>query len=177
MTDLRDENEIVEALRRLGAAIEVPPPNPARERALLSAFDARRTSRANGGRRVWMTAAATLTGIVLALDWFALSAHLRQGYGGHGVPRVDPAPLHGPDQAALYDAVDLTGFVPWPGADAWPPLERGEVLRVDLPAAALPALGFAAPPSVVSVVPADIVVGQDGFARAVRLVGAGLARP
>jgi len=158
MSQPRDEHEIVDALRRLRAAIDVPPPDPAREGALLTAFDAHRTrAGANGGRRVWMTAAATLTAVVLALDWFVMI----------GAPRMDPPTT---DPAGLEEGVDMTGFVPWPGADAWPPLERGEVLRVDLPVAALPALGLLPPPSVSTVVQADIVVGQDGLARAVRLV-------
>src|SRR5262245_3387605 len=172
MRDPRDENEIVDALRRLRAAVEVPPPDPARERALRAAFDAPRAPVARSGRRVWMTAAATLTGIVLALDWFALAPRLRQVYGGQGAAHVEGGSDAGTIDSSLDEAIDLSGFVPWPGAEAWPPLERGEVLRVDLPAAALPALGLVAPPAVVTAVPADIVVGQDGFARAVRLVAA-----
>jgi hypothetical protein len=67
-------------------------------------------------------------------------------------------------------AVELTGFVPWPGADAGPPFESGELVRVDLPVSALPALGFWPPSSDVAFVQADVIVGQDGFARAVRFV-------
>ena len=52
-----------------------------------------------------------------------------------------------------------TEFVAWPGAAAWPPFESGELIRVEL--------AFEN-----GVVEADVLVGQDGFARAVRLNGA-----
>ena len=46
----------------------------------------------------------------------------------------------------------------------------GQLVRVDLPVSELSALGIWPPSSNVSIVPADIIVGQDGYARAVRLV-------
>jgi len=52
---------------------------------------------------------------------------------------------------------ESTEFVAWPGAAAWPPFESGELIRVDIPTDA-------------GVVHADVLVGQDGFARAIRLV-------
>ena len=61
-------------------------------------------------------------------------------------------------------------FVPWPGAAAWPPFESGELIRIDLPIDAVAAIGFAQPDSRTTVVQADVLIGQDGFARAIRLV-------
>jgi hypothetical protein len=62
-------------------------------------------------------------------------------------------------RAARQAAGDPTAteFVAWPGATAWPPFESGELIRVVLPIDG-------------GVVEADVLVGQDGFARAVRLV-------
>jgi hypothetical protein len=60
-------------------------------------------------------------------------------------------------------------FVPWPGAAALPPFESGELIRTKLPAEVLPALGFQPVPSALEQVPADLLVGQDGLVRAVRL--------
>jgi len=60
-------------------------------------------------------------------------------------------------------------FVPWPGSAGLPPLESGAFVRIDLPASLLPSLGVL-PPAHPGVVQADILVGQDGFARAIRLV-------
>jgi hypothetical protein len=57
----------------------------------------------------------------------------------------------------LDDASESTEFVAWPGTGAWPPFESGELIRIDLPTEA-------------GVLQADVLVDQDGFARAVRLV-------
>lgn len=61
-------------------------------------------------------------------------------------------------------------FVFWPGAAAWPPFESGELVQIDLPVSMLPTLGLPPPSADVEMVRADVIVGQDGFARAVRLV-------
>lgn len=71
-----------------------------------------------------------------------------------------------PQEATLENV----SFVTWPGAAAGPPLESGSLMRVDLPVSILPALGLWPPASAQSTVPVEILVGQDGFARAFRLV-------
>jgi hypothetical protein len=68
------------------------------------------------------------------------------------------------------DEASAADFVIWPGAAAWPPFESGELVRIDLPIDALESLGFAQPGSGGEVVQADVLVDQDGFPRAVRLV-------
>jgi hypothetical protein len=151
-TDERYDTHMNDALARLRRTVEIPPTDPVREQALLAAFDAHWTQpRRKASRWTWSTAAA-LTATIFALIWLVAT----------NAPRVEPVPA-GP-------ASDLAGFVPWPGSDGFPPFESGSLVRVDLPVSALPALGLPAPFSTVSVVQADIVVGQDGFARAVRLV-------
>jgi hypothetical protein len=65
---------------------------------------------------------------------------------------------------------DPTDFVAWPGAAAWPPFESGELIRIDLPIDAVARIGFAPLDSDATVVQADVLIGQDGFARAIRLV-------
>jgi len=57
----------------------------------------------------------------------------------------------------LDEAPDSTEFVTWPGATAWPPFESGELIQIDIP-------------TDVGVVQAEVLVGQDGFPRAIRLV-------
>jgi hypothetical protein len=152
----RDDTRISEALHRLGCEVEVPPLDPVRERVLLAAFDAHwarpRSRVSRVGRWAWASAAAASILIAATLDWLV----------------VTHAP--GSERARPDAIVDMGGFVPWPGAHAWPPFESGELMRVDLPVSALPSLGLWPPSSAASVVQADIVVGQDGFARAVRLV-------
>ena len=132
--------------------LEVPPIDPAREQALLAAFDAHWAQpRPGPSRWSWGTAAA-LTVAIVGLNLMVVS----------NTPRVDPVPADA--------AFDTEGFLPWPGAEAWPPFESGTLVRVDLPVSALLAMGLPAPSSNVSMVQADIVIGQDGYARAVRFV-------
>lgn len=76
-----------------------------------------------------------------------------------------------PRQAAASSRpVRPSEFVPWPGAGTLPSFESGELVRLDLPVSVLPSLGLAPPASRDAAVQADVIVGQDGFARAVRLV-------
>lgn len=132
--------------------IEVPPIDPDREQALLAAFDAHWAQPRPRSGRWSLGAAAALAAAIVGLNWLVVS----------NTPGVDSEPA--------APAFDMTGFVPWPGAEAWPRFESGSLVRVNLPVSALAALGLPAPSSTVSVVQADIVVGQDGFARAVRVV-------
>jgi hypothetical protein len=148
----RHQGEVIEALRRMREVVEVPPLDPAREAALLSAFDARWTRPRRGvGRLAWTGVLAASIVTAVALDWLVWTTATHSG---------DPK---------AETAADAAGFVPWPGSQAWPPFESGEVMRVELPMSMLPGLGLWPPPDV-NIVEADIVVGQDGFARAVRLV-------
>lgn len=71
---------------------------------------------------------------------------------------------HGP--AASRDA---SAFVPWPGAETLPTFESGHLMRLDLPTSMAISLGLTPPAAQAGVVRADILVGQDGFARAVRV--------
>ena len=62
-------------------------------------------------------------------------------------------------------------FVAWPGAAALPALESGELVRMELPAAVVPLLGLSGEaPRTRPTVSADVIVGQAGRPRAVRLV-------
>ena len=150
---MKDHQEtwLSSALSQLDAEIDVPPVDPAREQALLAAFDAHWARPRSAPRRFTWTAAAAMAAMTVGLGWF----------GVYRAPRGVPA---------AGAAAEVTGFVPWPGAQALPPLESGELVRIGLPVSALPALGLAPPSSAGAVVQADIVIGQDGFARAVRLV-------
>lgn len=66
---------------------------------------------------------------------------------------------------------DVVEFVAWPGAVALPSLESGELVRTELPASVIPLLGLqGAVRAGRTAVPADVIVGQDGRPRAVRLV-------
>ena len=64
----------------------------------------------------------------------------------------------------------FAGFIPLPAADGLPGFDSGMIVRVALPTASLPALGLAIAPESTQTVNADLLVGQDGQARAIRLV-------
>jgi len=62
-------------------------------------------------------------------------------------------------------------FVALPTAIGLPALESGHIVRVELPAADLPAYGFdVTPQPAAGAVQADVLVGQDGQPRAIRFV-------
>jgi hypothetical protein len=70
--------------------------------------------------------------------------------------------------------VRATGFVSIPGADGLPDFESGEIVRVEIPLTSLPTYGIEILPDARGTpVAADLLVGQDGQARAIRLVHAG----
>lgn len=154
-------NDIENALAKLRSAVVVPPVDSAREAMLLQRFDAHHARHARPYRGfAWsfrsLAAAAAMIAIAVTLNWLVIN---------RAPARTATAMPSAPDAA-----VDLSGFVAWPGSSAWPPFESGSLMRVNLPVSLLPTLGLSAPASASGLVPADIVVGQDGLARAVRLV-------
>jgi hypothetical protein len=67
-------------------------------------------------------------------------------------------------------AAAATEFVAWPGATALPAFESGELVRTELPVTVLPLLGITdARATRDGRVMADLLIGQDGMVRAVRL--------
>ena len=169
------DEEIVAALRRLSQATEVPPADPAREAALLRAFDHRRLasletrpSRKRLAGVGWLSALSAAAALLVA-------AVAPLGTSGRRTapppPRDDRSAAHGTAAAGVRTFAAVGEFMPWPGASSLPPLESGELVRVDLPVSILPSLGVAPPAAHVTAVKADVVIGQDGLARAVRFVG------
>jgi hypothetical protein len=149
------EQAVVNALRRLAQETHVPPADPQAERVLLEAFDAAWQQKRTSTRRRFSrpAAAAALLALAATIAWMMA-----------GRPARAPAPA---PSAAVPLAT--TEFVIWPGAAELPRFESGHLLRMELPVSALPSLGLTPPSSPAAVVQADVLVGQDGFPRAVRL--------
>jgi hypothetical protein len=150
----RERDDLASALRQLAQSAEVPPLDPDRESALLEAFDAaQQEKRAPAARAgVWRpAAAAALLALAATMTWVIA--------GRSGRPPVAPvvAPL------------TTTEFVLWPGAAELPTFESGHLMRIEVPVSALPSLGLVPPATHAAVVQADVLVGQDGLPRAVRL--------
>lgn len=73
-------------------------------------------------------------------------------------------------RAQTAHVVRPNGFVELPWTADLPAFESGEIVRVEVPVASLPAYGFDISRGATRSVEADVLVGQDGLARAMRLV-------
>src|SRR5262245_25517886 len=151
---MTEDPDLMMVLRALAQSTRVPAVDPDRERALLEAFDAAREPKRRqpgaGFRRP--AAAMALLAAAAVVVWVIAG---RPG-GAPAPPRTAP-PL------------TTTEFVLWPGAAELPTFESGHLMRMTVPVSALPSLGLVPPPSHAPVVQADVLVGQDGLPRAIRL--------
>src|SRR3954468_8066414 len=154
-----DALELALALRRLADASEPPPIDPRRGAALMAAFEAPKRGPRPGGRSYWRRAgAAAAAAILIAVGLVPARA------GRHG--SSPPPTIRG----VQNDLQPPSEFVMVPRAAALPPMESGSLVRMDVPVAMLPSLGLTPPAASVTKVKADLIVGQDGLTRAVRLV-------
>jgi hypothetical protein len=157
-----DDLDLALALRRLADSVDVPPIDPRREAALMDAFDAageRHAPRARRRLTYWAMAGLATAATVLIAVGLAPNR-----VGRHGTP------VSSSIRDAPPDLRPQSEFVIVPGAAALPPMESGELVRMDVPVSLLPALGVAVPADSVARVRADFILGQDGLPRAVRLV-------
>jgi Putative zinc-finger len=77
-------------------------------------------------------------------------------------------------RAVAPPVVRPVGFVELPGAVGLPDFESGQIIRMEIPVTSLPTYGIEILPDAQGTpVEADLLVGQDGQARAIRLVQAG----
>ncbi len=150
---------------------------PARvEERVLAAFrerEIRPVRRAPAPRRAW---------------WFPLAAWATAAAAGTAmvvflVRDHPPARVHEPVRSALQLAaadssagaetitIDDSGFIPLPNAESISPNEEVDVVRVEVPRSAMVALGLpVSEEAAAEKVKADIVLGADGLARAVRIL-------
>lgn len=169
-----DDLELALALRRLDDTAEVPPIDPRRETALMAAFDAALEQRPAPRQTIrlsyWgMAGLATAATLLITVGLGPVRA------GRHGTPTDGDQATHKPLPSSSLRGVQLepqppNEFVMVPGAAALPPMESGSLVRMDVPVSMLPSLGFTPPANLITRVRADVIVGQDGLARAVRLV-------
>ena len=206
------ERELSEALRELARTADDVPNNPATERRLMEAFDARvDTLRHAAPHRhaqwTWYLAAAASV-VLLAGGWsiarWTGPAAAGQARASSQRALVPPAPV--PRSPEMVSAVAASAaaaatrperaagsrptrhavptapaagtrpgesdeFVALPAAGQLPRFESGMIVRVELPGSSLPAYGFPImPDGGRTPVTADVLVGQDGQPRAIRLV-------
>lgn len=166
------DRDLALALRRLDEALVVPAVDPAREAALMAAFDAAQARRPSpaGARHYWFMAGLAAAAAVLMAAGLGpiLTGRHRppidedrraQGSIGSTLPGIQPGPR------------PPSEFVIVPGASTLPAMESGSLVRIDVPVAMLPSLGLTPPQANrTASVRADLIVGQDGLTRAARLV-------
>jgi hypothetical protein len=82
----------------------------------------------------------------------------------------NPRPGRRPARHSTKRPIQAVGFVPIPSAEGLPEFESGQIVRLGIPVTALPNYGVEIPPGSAAAVQADLLVGQDGQPRAIRLV-------
>ena len=138
------ERAMSAALRQLASEEPVSPRSDVQLGRLLAIFDAPRQP----GSRVKLAVELSLAASVLIVAGLSVGWKSEAPKpGASGVVAVTPAAPASAD----------TAFVVLPGAQALPRIESGQVIRVELPSAD-------------GGIQADVLIGQDGRARAVRLV-------
>lgn len=181
-----------ELLRALATRSALPPSAAARKRYGGPPEPSRRRS-SGRSRPLWVAAAAVLLIAASVAVW-----RLHQPTGvvntAHTAPPVvtlpavkaiepdapvgkvlgAPTPIR---RAAARKAapeshvITPTGFVELPWTAGLPTFESGEIVRIEVPLATLPTYGIDISAGAGSgPVEADVLIGQDGFARAIRLV-------
>jgi hypothetical protein len=193
------QRDLTTALQALAAEAQEWTAPAAMEQRLLAKFAAQQgrevpvVRRATAGR--WRYALATAAALTVAV-WGIREARepANRGTGelvgkaaaaggaegsATGAPMVETA--RPPDTTVLAPATARPAnprtatpveFVRIPSAIGLPDLESGTVLRMELPLTALPEYGLQiAPDAMRTSIEADVLVGQDGQPRAIRLVG------
>jgi hypothetical protein len=145
------------AMNRLSAEYAVAQPPPEIEAAVLAEFNAEFDRKSRRKTRSWILAAGAIAASIITILILEYRPLLRR-------------PAH-----VIYVSGEVREseqpFVPIPYLAPPAPYERIEVVRVELPVAALIAAGLSvrtADPG--ARVEAEVLVGQDGRARAVRLI-------
>jgi hypothetical protein len=122
------------------------------ERAVLQAMRPQQPAAPARGSLRWLPLAAALLIATASGAWLAQ----------HARPMPHAAP----------NTLETSGFLEIPGAAVLPPFESGAIVRVALPVTSLPSYGIQIQPdSGTAPVLADVLVAQDGYPRAIRLVG------
>jgi hypothetical protein len=175
-----DLNEKLRVLREATRALEAP---QRVEEALREAYRARRSMPRRHPARLWPHwALAAAVGMVVGAGLLALLYRPRtQPAPVATVPspavKADVASLPAPPAPPLVAAraarpAEVAGdFVSLVPDVAWGPGESGQIMRVSMPRAALQSFGLPVDESrAFEMVRADIIVGQDMVARAIRVV-------
>jgi len=153
---MEDNRELLENLRAL--AMEGPCQAPDRVELYLRAEFRKRGSRRRA--KVW----SSFAGVAAVAAGIALFAWV------HEAPKPAATKMLASVPAVAEDEGDAS-FYPLPEAEALPAVENAMVVRVQLPVSSLRLMGFPVDEDRAdTAVQAELLLGQDGLARGVRLV-------
>ena len=120
------------------------------------------------GGRGWLAAAAAILVVGGAAAWGVVS---QPGERTFPVPGGSHRVVPGGTNAAGGELDPMEGFIVLPAAVGLPAFESGQIVRIDVPVASLPAYGVPLiPDAATREIEADVLIGQDGQPRAIRLV-------
>jgi anti-sigma factor RsiW len=202
---LERERELSVGLRALASGSSHNTASPDLERSLLAAFRERQSPAFRPRMKVWVPlAAAAMLLVGVGLWVLRSSSHnptvikpdsvhaVQSAAPAPAIPAAKPMTVPTEPQAATVVAtgrrsrlprqrpprfVTAEGFVMLPAALNLPAFESGEIVRMELPVTSLPAYGLEIAPETRRSVEADFLVGQDGQARAIRLVNSVRLQP
>lgn len=167
------EERVAAGLKALGAQWRRTTAPPRIERRLVEAFRVEMGA-APAHRRgawaavlTWGTAVAATVTLALVL----VLVHGRQPQQTHRPARTGMELAAAETPVDVAPALSESGFIPLPNADQMDPEDEMDVVRMQVPRSALIALGVAVSEDEASEqVEADVVLGGDGVARAVRFL-------
>jgi hypothetical protein len=162
---MEDHRELLENLRALAADGPQDAPDCV-ERQLRAEFRKRSRRRRVRGWTSLASVAAMAAGIAL-LVWVREAPKPATATSAAAMPAAQPNT--GGSFAVEEEEADAS-FYPLPEAEALPALENAMVVRVQLPVSSLRLMGFPVDEERAdAAVQADLLLGQDGLARGVRL--------
>jgi hypothetical protein len=144
--------------------------SPQVERQLVAAFRRRKIHR----RVAWSAGVAAVIAAMTPLLWMPRMAPLPQIHVASPSPPAlearQPTLVRVPSRAMARPPREVvTEFFPL--MDPAPPMERGELLRVEVPASAMRLVGLPVrEENLADRIQADVLVGEEGMARAIRFV-------
>ncbi len=163
--------ELASALQRLGAEMRSLQAPARVERQVVAGFRGRfEFGRQEAPPSLWWTFGAWAAGILVTVGIALFLA------GGRQPERTERMRRHATQLAAVeapaeLEALEESGFIPLPNAELIAPNEEINLVRVQLPRKSMISLGFAvSEESAEEPVEADVMLGADGVARAVRFL-------
>ena len=147
---LQHQRALSERLHNLARESQTIQPSPHIETAVLAGFRSRQRTRRHTEAARWLNVAAALA-VIVSASIFLVRARTP------GPAATRPAAVE-----------ELRGFLPVPYRSA--PIERGYIVRVNMPRTALVTLGMPVVAGTPETVQADLLLGDDGTTHAVRLV-------